>query len=126
MWYIINQSTNTCISTCTVEPEHDDVAQQGCIAIHSTIQAQVKDIIYDGTTIAVNTQVPDKEQLTRKIRKTRNKLLLATDWVELPSNQARFTESEKVELALYRQALRDFPSSCDPVNPVWPTPPTIL
>jgi len=58
------------------------------------------------------------EELLELIRLKRNRLLAESDWTQLPD--APMTEEEKVAWVVYRQALRDFPETCDPYNPVWP------
>ena len=52
------------------------------------------------------------------IRNKRNELLAETDWMA----NSDVTMSE--EWKTYRQALRDLPSTTDPDNPVYPTPPS--
>ncbi len=54
----------------------------------------------------------------------RDKLLLESDWADLPTSQARFTDAEKVAWANYRQSLRDVTKQPQfPFDPVWPTKP---
>ena len=56
------------------------------------------------------------------LRKRRNELLLDSDYTQLPDSP--FTEQEKQEWIIYRQALRDLPSNTlDFSNIVWPTKP---
>lgn len=55
------------------------------------------------------------------IRNKRGLLLSACDWTQ--TLDAPLTPEKKAEWAAYRQALRDFPDTCDPSNPIWPTPP---
>jgi hypothetical protein len=57
------------------------------------------------------------------IREKRNQLLVESDWTQLP-DVALATE-QKTAWAVYRQQLRDFPEKCDPLNPIWPTAPSI-
>jgi hypothetical protein len=69
------------------------------------------------------------EKVMQDIRQKRNNLLVMTDFVVLPD--APFTLEQKTEALLYRQALRDFPSTVTG-NPVsrndvtFPTPPDFL
>jgi|GEM_PF-1511320 len=55
------------------------------------------------------------------IRAQRNGLLAACDWTQMPD--APLTAAQKATWAVYRKALRDFPETCDPMNPVWPARP---
>lgn len=55
------------------------------------------------------------------VRAQRNELLSSSDWTQMPD--VPLTPEQKQAWAVYRQVLRDFPSTCDPENPVWPTPP---
>ncbi len=59
--------------------------------------------------------------LLQNIRTTRNTLLANCDWTQLPD--VTLTPEKVTEWRVYRQALRDFPSTCDPDNPIWPVPP---
>jgi len=64
------------------------------------------------------------EELLRKIR---NKMLLKTDWYDLPS----YTGTDQAEWRTYRQALRDLTNTETPalndngelINVNWPVPP---
>lgn len=67
----------------------------------------------------------NSESLFRAVREERTRRLYQCDWTQAPD--APITP-EDVELwKLYRQSLRDFPSSCTNINSleglVWPTPP---
>ena len=54
----------------------------------------------------------------KELRKQRNRLLAATDYLALSD----VTMSD--EMKTYRQALRDLPANTsDPANPTWPTKP---
>lgn len=53
------------------------------------------------------------------VRAKRDKLLLATDWTQLPDVPL----ATKEMWANYRQALRDVMLQADPFNIVWPTTP---
>ena len=60
------------------------------------------------------------EQAWNRLRNDRNSLLAASDWTVLGDSPTP-TAAWKV----YRQALRDLPASTsDPLNVVWPTPPS--
>lgn len=56
-----------------------------------------------------------------QLRCKRSMLLTASDWTQVPDSP--LSAEQKQQWAVYRQALRDFPDTCDPVNPLWPTPP---
>jgi hypothetical protein len=55
------------------------------------------------------------------VRAQRNDLLSSSDWTQMPD--VPLTPEQKTAWVTYRQQLRDFPATCDPENPVWPTPP---
>lgn len=55
------------------------------------------------------------------IRCTRNMLLAECDYSQLAD--AMLTPEQHTAYLMYRQALRDLPSVCDPYNPVYPTKP---
>lgn len=59
-----------------------------------------------------------------ELRSRRNNLLSNTDWIAVSDNN--LTEDQKEKWKIYRQQLRDFPSTIsDPTNPDinWPIPP---
>lgn len=71
--------------------------------------------LYDG---AVFTPPPvDTTAVETANRSTRNTLLTASDWTQLPD--VTLTPECKAEFVTYRQALRDI----DLANPVWPAIP---
>lgn len=55
-----------------------------------------------------------------KSRAKRNALLTQSDWIELPSNTARFTDEVNTAWAVYREALRNI----DMKTPIWPKKPS--
>lgn len=55
------------------------------------------------------------------VRNERNRLLLESDWTQLPDTS--LTEEKKLEWQSYRQQLRDITTQPDPYNIVWPTKP---
>lgn len=65
--------------------------------------------------------VPTLEELLAVIRTKRNRLLAECDWTQLPT--ARITSEELAAWNTYRNALFDFPETCNPTNPVWPIKP---
>ena len=78
----------------------------------------------DGATHIFNGEptivIPEKtiEQLLNIIRLQRNQLLSACDWTQVADATV-----DKTAWAIYRQALRDFPDTCNPENPIWPIQP---
>jgi len=57
----------------------------------------------------------------RCIRERRDRLLKECDWTIFPDSP--LSEDKKNEFKIYRQALRDFPSTCDPMMVEWPYAP---
>lgn len=55
------------------------------------------------------------------IRERRDRLLKESDWTI--STDSPLSEEKKNEFKIYRQALRDFPSICDPMMIEWPSYP---
>jgi hypothetical protein len=53
------------------------------------------------------------------VRTERNKLLVGSDWTQMPDAP----DTAKAAWAIYRQALRDVPAQADPFNIVWPVAP---
>ncbi len=64
---------------------------------------------------------PTAAELLLSIRSQRDSLLAICDWTQLPDSP--LAADKKAVWATYRQALRDFPATCDPANPAWPVPP---
>lgn len=59
------------------------------------------------------------------IRSRRNKLLRESDVTQVPDSP--YSEDERAEAAVYRQALRDVPQDVgDPLTVVWPEQPSFL
>jgi hypothetical protein len=60
------------------------------------------------------------EEAWDSLRAERNSRLSSSDWTQVPDSSV-----DKSAWAIYRQALRDLPqNTTDPLNPVWPVPPT--
>jgi hypothetical protein len=55
------------------------------------------------------------------IRFTRNQLIAATDWTQLPDSP--LSQEKRAEWNAYRQALRDITDTVDINNVVWPQQP---
>jgi hypothetical protein len=60
----------------------------------------------------------DTEAAMRALRDTRDQLLAASDWSQLPD-----APCDRAAWAEYRQALRDLPETTDPLNPKFPDKP---
>jgi hypothetical protein len=72
--------------------------------------------------IRKNIDITENEYLISRYKEIRNNLLFKCDWTQ--GSDSPLTPEKKAEWVIYRQALRDFPETCDPYNPVWPTSPT--
>jgi hypothetical protein len=68
------------------------------------------------------TQEEMNEILLETVREERNSFLSSCDWTQL--NDCKLSESKKLEWTQYRQALRDFPSTVDLNNIVYPEKPS--
>lgn len=75
--------------------------------------------VWNGTEWVFN----NSESLA-EIRQKRDSLLKECDFVDLPNTP--LDPEVKAQWISYRQALRDFPENCDPVNPVWPEQPEYI
>jgi hypothetical protein len=73
------------------------------------------------TTWSGTAWVFDTATAMAQIRAQRNALLATCDWTQLPD--VPMATALKTSWQTYRQALRDFPATCVPSAPVWPTPP---
>jgi len=71
--------------------------------------------------IALN-EAYDREMFLPNLRSKRNVLLSQTDWSQLPDSP--LSEEKKQEYVVYRQALRDLPSTATYDNLIWPTEPS--
>lgn len=66
----------------------------------------------------------DRQKALAKIRIKRDELLDQSDIKYCNAEKwESMTPEKKQEWKAYKQALKDFPSHCDPFNPVWPTKP---
>lgn len=61
------------------------------------------------------------ENSWKNVRNERNRLLLESDWTQLPDSP--ITPEKKSEWQTYRQELRDITNQLDPKNISWPTKP---
>jgi hypothetical protein len=77
--------------------------------------------IIDNEPVAVPSPAPTQEELLLTVRRLRTERLISCDWTQ--TLDAPITNEQREAWAIYRQALRDFPTTCDTRNPVWPEPP---
>lgn len=87
---------------------------------------QIQDMVVDNGVLREKTQAEiDAENqplVLAQFRSERDGLLATSDWTQMPDSP--LTDAKKAEWAIYRQALRDLPSSTtDPSNPTWPDKP---
>jgi Phage tail assembly chaperone protein len=79
-------------------------------------------LVDDAYVLSVDTDTVT-EAAWSQLRSQRDSLLAASDWRVLPYSP--LTSEEQAAWVTYRQALRDLPGSVqDPLNPVWPSPPS--
>lgn len=73
---------------------------------------------------AAQMEAQDIANAWARVRKERNKRLVASDWSQLPDAQAAMSDERKAAWVTYRQALRDITTAfSDPTDVVWPTQP---
>jgi len=71
---------------------------------------------------AYDETVANREVAFDALRRVRDEMLAASDWVVVKAQEAG--EAVPAAWATYRQALRDLPANTsDPANPAWPTKP---
>jgi hypothetical protein len=59
-----------------------------------------------------------------EIRQERDRLLIESDWTQLPDAQLTLSDAQKLAWAVYRQALRNVPDQYNfPVKVIWPLKP---
>jgi hypothetical protein len=63
------------------------------------------------------------EHLWAEVRRRRQELLLASDWVEFRTAAKRLSVKQLEAWDAYRQALRDITQQPDPLAITWPRPP---
>lgn len=80
------------------------------------------DRVIDGNVVKKDIQEIEKKDIINaefNLRSTRNSLLYASDWTQLPDAPV-----DQAAWAAYRQQLRDLPeNTVDPREVVWPDPP---
>lgn len=71
--------------------------------------------------------VPTNEELLTAIRAKRDRFMNETSWIfqrQLTGPEAqKLSETDYQAWLDYWAALRDFPKTCDPDNPIWPAQP---
>jgi hypothetical protein len=92
------------------------------------LQSDTADIgdLYDGENFS-KPPTPQEviDEAWKALRLRRDGLLSLSDWTQLPDNP--LNDTQRAEAVAYRQALRDFPETCqDPLNAVWPEAPSFL
>ena len=78
--------------------------------------------IINNYPVIVVSGIPAYDSRIVEIKGNRNTRLSACDWTQ--TLDAPLTIEQRAAWATYRQALRDFPETCDPDNPVWPVAPS--
>lgn len=70
------------------------------------------------------TQPKTQQERENEARAHRDQLLIASDWTETATGQARLSDTEKTDYVTYRNALRDISSQQTfPWEIIWPTKP---
>lgn len=77
--------------------------------------------ILNNSPITIAENKPNAEDLLIGLRNLRRDKLIECDWTQM--SDTPLSPEKKAEWATYRQALRDFPDTCDPENPRWPPTP---
>lgn len=120
MWYIFDKN-GKCICNCNMKPNIADLASRKEIAVEGADNLPISRLSL------VNGEIQVAEETTEEklavIRTQRNSLLAQSDWTDTLSAKGRLGDAKYAEWQTYRQALRDFPATCDVNNPVWPTKP---
>lgn len=101
----------------------DRVDDEGSYAVGTSLQPKPpRPTPHHAFDYATKQWVLDVEAAWAAVRATRDERLAATDWVTLRA-QEQGTAVPQPWLD-YRQALRDITDQADPLNIVWPEPPT--
>lgn len=120
----IYQKSNGDISRCLVLQNAGEVLLNigdGEAWIEGRFDPELYHVVGGNAVLKPVDPVAEYEKASAQLRSDRNAKLSACDWT-----QAADSPVDKAAWAIYRQALRDLPSNTvDPLNPVWPTPPTI-
>lgn len=122
MRYIIYDITGKILRSGTCPLEDVDLqAGPGETALKVDDYIDIDNHIVINGVITPYTPPIDTDMQWKQIRYTRNRLLSASDWTQIPDSP--LSVDIKNLWAVYRQQLRDLPSSIDPTNYSWPTPP---
>ena len=121
--------SETTLSNYGIYPVETEVEPTYNSRTQKLVQAS-EPILVDGTwTIQVTVEDKSAEEIqadenyhATKNRYDRDELLADCDWTQMPDSP--LTDAKKQEWAVYRQQLRDMPSTADPENPTWPSQPT--
>lgn len=121
-WSIIRN--NGTVKACVTVPEDELVYYQGEDEIATPGKPPSKHHIFLGNKWVLSAEL-QTTFLLHKIRAIRTNILNDIDQVYCNAERwSSMTPEKQQEWANYKQALRDFPETCDPGNPVWPEKPT--
>lgn len=127
MWYVFN-SNGEPVATCSIEPNHTDLTSRGEIAVKGDPTLPFPDVqLLNGMVIKKEPPTPTREELLARIKAERDRKLNDTAWVFMRqltgTPEQKLPAEEYAKWEAYWAALRDFPDTCDPENPVWPVAP---
>lgn len=121
MFVIYNTTTNEIYSWSNVSM----TAPSGCAEIETNNYINEQHKYYDASTDTFfgPTETEKNEIDLQLLRLERDDLLAQSDWTQVADSP--LTDAKKAEWVIYRQALRDLPSTTtDFANPVWPSQPS--
>jgi hypothetical protein len=103
--------------------ETPDIQLQQSIqqSLYATFLSQGQNTELQPEQIALN-EAYEREVFLPNLRLKRNQILSKTDWTQLVDSP--LSEEKKQEYIVYRQNLRDLPSSATYDNLIWPTEPS--
>ncbi len=127
MWFIFD-SNGKPLATCDTEPNLDDLKTRGEIAVKGDPTLRFPYVqLLNGTVVGVEPPKPTREDRLASIRAERDRRLNDTAWVFMRqmtgTPEQKLPAEEYAKWEAYWAALRDFPDTCDPENPVWPVAP---
>lgn len=126
--YIIHDADGNIISSGSMSEEVDQRINPDHTQVLTDFPADIENYRYDLSTRSI-VEISQSILTQRKaeeawsiLRLNRASLLTGSDWTQMPDSP--LSDVKKEEWAIYRQALRDLPSSTtDPSNPTWPDKP---
>ena len=126
--YIIHDAEGNIISSGSMSEEVDQRINPDHTQVLTDFPDDIENYRYDLSTRSI-VQINQSILTQRKaeegwsiLRLNRASLLTGSDWTQMPDSP--LSDVKKQEWAIYRQALRDLPSSTtDPSNPTWPDKP---